>query len=151
MVLITGCAHVVSKNVRDKADRGVPISSLFKDPESFKGSLIILGGTIVSSKNTREGTYIEVIEKPIDYRGRPKDTDKTSGRFIILHEGFLDTAIFSRGRYVTVAGEVLGKKILPLGEIQYSYLFIMSRELHLVRPGERFPIRFGIGIYHTFD
>ena len=148
--LFAGCAHVVSDDLRSQVNEGIPVASLFENPDHYKGELVILGGTIAGSRNTQEGTYIEVVEKELDYQGRPTYSDKTQGRFIILHDGFLDTAIFSTGRHITVAGEVIGKRIQPLGEINYSYLFIKNRELHLVQPGDPYPVHFGIGIWHGF-
>jgi outer membrane lipoprotein len=126
-ISLLGCAHVVSKELRDKAYGEPPPSALFKDTDEFKGRIVILGGVIVSSTSTEEGTYIEVLQKPLDYRGRPEDTDTSYGRFIIVSEGYLDTAVYSRGREVTVAGEVIGKKLRPLGEIQYPYPLIKSK------------------------
>jgi outer membrane lipoprotein len=147
---ISGCAHVVSEELREQAAADISASSLLKDPDLYKGEIVILGGSIINSSNTQEKTYIEIIEKPLNSRGRPEYTDISHGRFIIVYEGFLDTAIFSKGRYVTVAGEVMGKEIRPLDEIDYTYLVIKSRELHLLEPGSRFPVQFGIGIWHTF-
>jgi outer membrane lipoprotein len=149
-ILIIGCAHVISMESRGRADIGVASIDVLKEPDAYKGRFIILGGIIASSVNTEEGTYIEVVQKPLDYRGMPEDTDISHGRFIILYESYLDTAIYSQGREVTVAGEVIGKKIRPLGQIQYHYLLIKSRELHLFKPRYGVPIRFGIGIWHTF-
>ncbi len=145
-----GCAHIVSQDLRDRAVKELPTASLFKEPKAHKGKIVILGGSIVSSLNTQEGTYIEVVEKPLDYRGRPRYTDQSHGRFLVFYEGFLDTAIYSEGRNITVAGEVMGEKVRPLGEINYHYLLIKSRELHLLQPGQRMPIRFGIGIWQSF-
>jgi outer membrane lipoprotein len=145
-----GCAHVVSEELREKAYGEPPEPVLFRDPDVFKGRIVILGGVIVSSMNTEEGTCIEVLQKPLDYRGRPEDTDVSFGRFLILYEGYLDTAVYSQGREVTVAGEVMGKKVQPLGEIQYPYPLIKSKELHLLEPSYGFPIMFGIGIYTAF-
>lgn len=150
ILLISGCAHVISMESRERADIGVAPIDVMKEPDAYKGRFIILGGIIASSVNTEEGAYIEVVQKPLDYRGMPEDTDISHGRFIILYEGYLDTAIYSQGREVTVAGEVIGKKIRPLGQIQYQYLLIKSRELHLFEPRYGVPIRFGIGIWHTF-
>ncbi len=147
-----GCAHVVSKELREKAYGEPPPSVLLKDPDSFKGRIVILGGVIISSSNTEGGTYIEVLQKPLDYQGRPEDTDVSSGRFIIFYEGYLDTAVYSQSREVTVAGEVMGKKVRPLGEIQYPYLLIKSKETYLFEPRYYMPVHFGIGIgvWHAF-
>lgn len=141
---------MVSKELRDIATKEIAPIDIMKDPDVYKGKIIIIGGIIVSSINTKEGTYIEVVQKPLDYRGRPEDTDISYGRFIILYEGYLDTAIYSQGREITVAGEVIGKIMRPLGQIQYQYLLIKSKELHLFEPRHGVPIRFGIGIWHTF-
>ncbi len=140
----------MSDELRSEAAPGITVDLLFLNPEEHIGKTVIMGGNIVKSTNSQEGTYIEVVEKALDFRGRPKHTDRSQGRFIIFHEGFLDSVIFSEDRNVTVAGEVLGKTVRPLGEIDYSYLLIKSREIHLVKPGERFPVQFGIGIGHTF-
>jgi outer membrane lipoprotein len=146
---LQGCAHIVDKELRRMAEP-IPPSLLLKDPDAYKGRFVILGGVIVSSINTKEGTYIEVVEKPLDYRGRPEYTDLSRGRFLILHQGYLDTAIFSKGREVTVAGVVMGKRVRPLGEIDYPYLFIRSKELYLIRPRFGIPFRFGIEIWKSF-
>ncbi|MGB9715690.1 MAG: Slp family lipoprotein [Thermodesulfovibrionales bacterium] len=152
IITLFGWAHIVSDELRQKAYGEPPVPVLFKDPDLFKGRVVILGGVIVSSTNTKDGTYIEVLQKPLDYRGRPEDTDTSFGRFIILYEGYLDTAVYSQGREVTVAGEVMGKTIRPLEEIQYPYTLIKSIELHLLEPRYNIPVQFGIGIgvWHAF-
>ncbi|MBI4687281.1 MAG: Slp family lipoprotein [Nitrospirae bacterium] len=145
-----GCAHVISQELRQSADKGITPAELFKNPEGHKGKIVILGGAIVHSLNTSEGTYIEVLQKPLDSRGRPENTDISHGRFLILYDGYLDPAIYSTGREITVAGEVMGKKIQALGEIQYSYTLIKTRELHLLEPSAGIPIIFGIEIWKSF-
>lgn len=150
IVSLLGCAHVISKELREKVDKEITPMALFKEPDAYMGKTVSLGGVIVSSLNTDEGTYIEVLQKPLDYRGKPEDTDISHGRFIIFYEGYLDTAIYSRGREITVAGEVIGKRLRPLGEIQYQYPLIKSKELHLFEPTYGMPIRFWIEIWKTF-
>ncbi len=152
ITFLSGCAHVISGELREKASGEPPPSVLLKDPDTYKGRIVILGGVIVNSMNTKEGTYIEVLQKPLDSRGRPEDTDVSHGRFIIFHEGYLDTAVYSQGRTITVAGEVIGKKIHPLGEIQYPYLLVKDEEIHLLESRYDIPVHFGIGIgvWHSF-
>jgi outer membrane lipoprotein len=151
MLITSGCAHVVSKEMLEIADRKAIPSRLFSAPDAYIGKTVVLGGIIASSSNTPEGAYIEVVEQPLDYRGRPKSSDLTRGRFLILHDGYLETALYSQGKHVTVAGEVLGKKTRPLDRIHYSYLLLKSRELYLVEPGRWFSVQFGIGISTRFD
>jgi outer membrane lipoprotein len=114
---LTGCAHVISLEMREKAEKELPFAALLNDPDRYMGRYVLLGGVIANASNKEEGTYIEVVQKPLDYMGRPKDTDYTEGRFLVLYGGYLDTAVYSRGKEVTVAGRVVGKKVQPLGEI----------------------------------
>ncbi len=145
-----GCAHVISQELRQSADKGITAAELFKNPDIHKGKMVILGGAIVHSLNMPDGTYIEVLQKPLDYRGRPENTDISHGRFLILYDGYLDPAIYSQGREITVAGEVVGKRVQALGEIQYSYTLVKARELHLLEPSSGIPIIFGIEIWKSF-
>jgi outer membrane lipoprotein len=147
---LNGCAHVISQELREKADRKVTPEILFHDPAAYKGKLVILGGNIVGARNTEEGTYVEVLQKPLDYRGRPQETDISCGRFIIFHEKYLDAAIYSSGKEITAAGTVVGITVRPLDEIQYPYLLIKAHELHLFDPRDYFPIGFSIGIFSSF-
>jgi len=147
-LLLAGCAHLVAPELRDMADKDLTPAALFKNPEAHKGKVIILGGVIVGSKNTNEGTYVEVIEKPLNSQGLPIDTDESQGRFLILYDGYLDTAIYAKGREITVAGEVIGKKTRTIGEMLYSHPLIKSKKLYLLekRRTQRIPVHFGIGI-----
>ncbi len=149
-LFISGCAHVVSQEMRDLADKGVTPEVLFQNPDQFAGRIVILGGFIVNTETKDEGSYIEVVQNPLDSMGRPENRDISSGRFLIFVEGHIDTAIYSAGREITVAGEVLGKKVKALGEAQYSYLMIRGKELHLIKQREDFPVHFGIGIWKSF-
>lgn len=151
VLFLSGCAHIVSKNLRDMTDKEAPLSQVFQDPESGTGRIVILGGIIASASNRREGTYIEVVEKPLDYRGRPQGTDRSLGRFLVIHQSYLDPVIYTEGRAITVAGKVLGKKEKPLEEMLYSYPLIQAMEIHLIKRGDVIPIHLGIGVGVAVD
>ena len=150
LILLNGCSHVISRTNLEKIDRSVSLEQLMKAPEKYVGKIVLLGGEIVNAVNRKEGTYLEVLQKEVDSYGRPLESDKTRGRFLIIYEGYLDSAIFSRGRPLTVAGEVRGVKKQPLGEIEYKYPLIKALEMHLLDYRRGPAIRFGIGIGGTF-
>jgi len=133
-LFVSGCAPVISKELRTKVAREITLRELLQDPDLHKGKLVLWGGVIIGAKNVKQGTLIEVLQKPADRRGRPRDIDQSDGRFMALYEGYLDPAIYSQGREVTVAGEVKGKKVVPLGEIEYAYPLISIKELYLWPP-----------------
>ncbi len=128
---LTGCAPVISRQLREHIAKELTLSAVLKDPDIYKGKTILWSGVIISSVNRKEGTMIEVLQKPANMGGKPKDVDESEGRFLALNPGYLDVAIYSQGRKVTVGGEVQGKKIQRLGEIEYSYPLIRVKEIHL--------------------
>lgn len=128
---ITGCGPVISKEIRDEVSEELTLSIVAKNPEAYMGKIVLWSGVIISTVNMREGTMIEVLQKPADSRGKPKDVDYSEGRFLVFDLRYLDTAIYTQGKNLTVAGEIKGKKIQPLGEIEYTYPLIASKELYL--------------------
>lgn len=149
VLLMTGsCTPPFPQETLDKVNRNLSFTELKKDPESYKGSWVMLGGMIVASKNTKDGILIEILQKPLDMNGRPRETDSTEGRFLVQSETFLDSAVYHEGRLLTVVAVVVGRRELPLDDIMYSYPLLTARELHLWGPprGPRF--FFGIGVSH---
>ena len=88
----------------------------------------------MSTRNLTEGTLLEVLQKPLDATDRPLDTDRTEGRFMALCEGYLDPAVYSKGRQVTLAGRVLGTRTDTVGEVMYVYPLLACLEAYLWPP-----------------
>ncbi len=150
IMVIAGCAPPFPKEMLAKVDKTIHFSDLQKDPDRFQGAWVMLAGMVVETRNTKEGSSIEVLQKPQDSRGRPLQTDASGGRFIILSPEYLDAAVYHAGRLITVVGEAAGKKVQPLGEIEYRYPLVRASSMHLWEPyssGPRF--QFGIGIMHV--
>jgi outer membrane lipoprotein len=141
-----GCAPTFPREVTDRVDRRVSFKELQGDPEKFKGTWMMLAGVIISSRNAKEGTFIEILQKPMDSDGRPFDTDETEGRFLVQTEEFLDSAVYHRGRVITVVGEVAGRKTMPIDETAYQYPLLVAKALHLWRPSTGPRFFFGIGV-----
>ena len=131
--IFIGCAAVISKGLRREISRDITFKKIIEDPDACIGKTVLISGIILGSKNTKEGTLIEILQKTANMEGRPKDVDESDGRFLALYNGYLDVAIYSRGREVVFAGEVKGKRILPLDEIEYTYPLISIKEIHLFK------------------
>jgi len=130
-VLASACAPAISKGLRAQVDQAIRFEEVIENPGAYQGKLVLWGGVIIGAKNRREGTLIEVLQKPTDMEQRPKDVDRSEGRFLALYDGYLDVAIYAQGRDVTVAGEIKGKRVMPLDEIEYTYPLILVKEIHL--------------------
>jgi outer membrane lipoprotein len=129
-LLVQGCSYAISPEVARNADRSISFQKLHADPLKFTGKTVILGGVIVRTKNLKKGTLIEVLQKDLDYWGKPRRTDRTGGRFLVEHPRYLDAMIYTPGRELTVAGEV-DEDQKAVGENAFSYPVIRSRELKL--------------------
>ncbi len=149
--LIGGCASVISPEAVRRAEPAVPFEELLRDPEAYRGRAVILAGVILESLNTREGTLLTVLQKPGPYGGRPENTDETGGRFLLLHPEYLDVAVYAPGRELTVAGEVLGRRLKALGEIEYAYPLVRAGEIHLWGPRPRTSIGFELSTHPFHD
>jgi outer membrane lipoprotein len=147
LVLMSACAPVISQTTMGTVDKSISFPALQKNPDVFKGKVVLLGGQIIATTVKADETWIEVLEKPLDYQQRPSDTDQSSGRFLVRFQGFLDPAIYASGRKLTVAGQVDGKEIRPLKEFNYKYPVLTAREHYLWKPGDDYSTpRFGIGV-----
>jgi len=130
-LILAGCAHVISEQIRQEARQDITFLEVFDNPDQYIGEIIIVSGVIIEAKNTPKGTELKVLQQPGGYRGRPKDVDYSEGRFIALDKRLLDVEIYNKGREVTIAGRIQGKKNRLLGEIEYTYPFLLIEELHL--------------------
>jgi len=149
--IITACAPVISDKSLREATLSVSFQELQKNPHAYLGKVVILGGVILSSTVKQEETLVEVLQQPLDRQYRPENRDISYGRFLVVFQGFLDPAIYAPYRLITVAGEVTGKKVLPIREIQYTYPVLAAREHALIKPEDYnnepwFHFGFGIGI-----
>lgn len=151
MLLLAGCAHVISKEVLQDVDTSVSFVQLSKDPEAYTGKTVLLGGVIVKTVNKQEGTLLEVYQTRLDREGRPTDIDRSEGRFLGLYQDFLDSEIYKQGRQVTIAGTVQGERTQPLGEIEYRYPYLLITELHLweeEKPVQHEPYPYPLGLWY---
>src|SRR3990172_809656 len=104
LLLVQGCTYAISPAVSRKADKSITFEALQADPGPFAGKLIILGGTIADIAAVKQGTLIEVIHRDLDYWGKPERTERTAGRFYVVHPRQLDPMVYARGRDITIAG-----------------------------------------------
>ncbi len=150
LLSITGCTTAVSKESLELIDPGLSFEALHQDPDRYVGRYLLLGGAISEVRlSASGGSELEMVQLPINNRGKITATDHSAGRFIAQDDSFRDPAIFSPGRLVTLVGQVTGSKVLRLGEKDYHYPVLSVTELRLWTPNDHpanFPVHFGFGI-----
>ena len=130
-VCLTGCAHVIPKEILSDVDRDLSFGELRKTPKAQKGKVVLLGGVIVKTVNKKDGTLFEIYQTEMDHEGRPVRLDVSQGRFLAYHKGFLDSEIYRKGRMVTIVGIVEGERVKRLGEVNYIYPYLVIKVIHL--------------------
>jgi outer membrane lipoprotein len=124
LLLLTGCAgsQLVSSDIEGRISREVSFQSLQADPDTFRGRWVVLGGKVLSPKRLKHETQIEILQLPLDKADRPNPMlTESRGRFLAIQQEFLDPAIVPPGTFVSLVGEVIGGKTLPLNETSYTY------------------------------
>jgi outer membrane lipoprotein len=130
IISFSGCAPI-SKELRGQADKTLTFQQVFQNPEAYKRKIVIWGGDIIEAINQKDGTtLIVVLQRPLDWTEEP-EFRRSEGRFIILVGGYVDPYIFRRGRRITVAGEIQGRKVMRLGELEYPYPLLLSKQIYL--------------------
>ncbi|RJR40761.1 MAG: hypothetical protein C4576_19540 [Desulfobacteraceae bacterium] len=152
LVLLPGCAAAIPKEISSKVTYSGGFGELQRSPEKFTGEYIILGGRIVEVKNDPPFSSMIVLQLPLETDHKPRINDPSEGRFLVRSGSFLDPAVYSPGTYVTVAGTVAGKEVLPIGGYAYVYPVIRQEKIWKwdLEKGSYPRFHFGIGIGTVF-
>ncbi|HSR13370.1 MAG TPA: Slp family lipoprotein, partial [Thermodesulfobacteriota bacterium] len=76
-LIAAGCASAIPRESLKQAAPGLTFDAVMREPDRYIGKVILVGGRILAV-NVREGdTWVEVMQHPLDWRERPKDTDVT--------------------------------------------------------------------------
>jgi outer membrane lipoprotein len=131
LLVLQGCTYAISPSMVEKTDKTITFEMLRSDPTVYKGRLVLFGGVISQISNVKQGTLITVVQKPLDYWGKPVRTNKTGGQFLVFSPRYLDALTYDSGREITVAAEVGGTTLDALGDVEYDYPVLVSKELKL--------------------
>ncbi len=112
-ILICASCSVISEEMRREAGPRVEFKHLSENLEGYVGQTVILGGYILDSWNAEGTTALTVLQTPLSGLHEPGIKAHSSGRFVILHEGTLDSELYHKNRKITVAGTV----VLPAGKL----------------------------------
>jgi outer membrane lipoprotein len=130
-LMVLSCAPVLRYDLMKRGIFDVRLSDIKKTPAPHRGKLFILGGIIVKTTATKEGSLIEASYVPVDSRGYLKNISASNGRFLALYKGFLDPLIFRHKRELTIAGVFRGTRLGKIDEMNYTYPFFEIEELYL--------------------
>ncbi|HSD95672.1 MAG TPA: Slp family lipoprotein, partial [Sulfuricaulis sp.] len=70
VVVLGGCASTVPEAIRTAAPGNVQIAQVREQPQQYRESVVRWGGNIVSTRNERDHTVLEIIGRDLDDEGR---------------------------------------------------------------------------------
>ena len=109
----------------------MPFKALLERAELYTTKTVVLGGYILETENKAGETIIKVLQSPLGFWDEPSEKDRSEGRFIVVHKGFLDQEVYRKDRLITVAGVISGLEVDDVGSCPNACLKIESREIHL--------------------
>ena len=124
--------------------------SMVSAEHPYTNMRVVWGGMIVKTQPLQHKTQIEVLAFPVDASGEPDRQTASQGRFLIQHQGFLEPADFSPGRWVSVVGKIGPSQMGKVGQASYRFPVILPEQLYLwpltSRSNTQTYFHFGIGI-----
>lgn len=128
---LSGCATDIPLPIQSGPAVHIPLALVLKEPDQQRGAAVRWGGVIARVENRREESWIEIVEQPLTKDGYPRDSDKSTGRFLARVSGFIDPVVFAAQRRITVTGKLEGVTERSIGEHPYHYPLLRVEYLYL--------------------
>ncbi|MBI4849081.1 MAG: Slp family lipoprotein [Nitrospirae bacterium] len=132
-LIVISCVPVLREDLMRSGIVNFQLTDIKENPVYNEGKLFILGGIIVKTTMSKEGSLLESIYVPVDTRGYFRTLGTKDGRFLALYRGkeLLDPVIYKEKREVTIAGEFIGLRNGMIGEMEYTYPLFEIKEIYL--------------------
>lgn len=135
IILFTGCASHVPKVIGTPPAGDIRVDEVQQHKQQFTNAKIRWGGDIISVENLAQETRIEILSRPLDDEGKPKD-DRSIGRFIARIEGYLEPEEYPKNREITITGNIVEVVQKPVSDYPYPYP-VVEVEAYYLWPEEK--------------
>jgi len=135
ILLLAGCATSSAPLLIRTPPFGNPsVDEVRTNAAKFTGAAVRWGGKIAKVENRKTDTLIVIVDQELERRGRPYEGSATGGRFMARVEGFLDPAIYTKDKLMTIAGTIEGEATRPVGQFMYRMPVITVNAIKLWEP-----------------
>ena len=125
--------------------------------DDMKGQTALWTGQIISGKNFKDSSEIEILAFPQNDYGEPIKDAQSYGRFLAVKQGYLELGEYAKDRWVTLVGTLDSKRKGKVGDSDYIYPVLKVQQIK-VWPIEQpyyyddsdVRFHFGIGVFHRF-
>jgi outer membrane lipoprotein len=105
----------------------------------FKNAPVRWGGTIVEVENEANFSALQILSFPLSNSGRPGLDKQSQGRFVIKSPGFLDPAVYTKNKPITVAGNLQGSTERKIGNKTLQLPLVSANHIHLWEEVDYYP------------
>lgn len=105
----------------------------------FKNAPVRWGGTIIEVENEPNFSAIQVLAYPLKSSARPGLDEASMGRFVIKSPGFLDPAVYTKNKPLTVAGTLQGSTERTIGNKTLQLPLITANYIQLWEETDYYP------------
>ena len=130
-LLLTGCASSIPPAIMNAPDGAPDLATLRAAPGKYQGQTVRFGGRIIGVENYQNESWISVVGLPLQSNGKPRLSDRSPGRFIAQVKGFIDPAVYSKNRRITVVGRFDKIQSKKIGDYRYHYPLLIAHEVYL--------------------
>ena len=133
LAVTAGCAStsVIPESLEQQVDKSVTFSQVLQSPDSYRGTVVLLGGEVLRAKAMRGGTQLEVLQLPLGDDQEPvTERREFKGRFLAVQKDFLDPATIADGTRVTIVGVITGASVEKMDEADYRFPTLEVKHLH---------------------
>jgi outer membrane lipoprotein len=131
ILLLSGCASKVPDVIATPPAGEIRVDEVQQRDRAFTNEKIRWGGEIISVENLSQETRIEILSRPLDDEGKPKDDSRSIGRFLARIEGYLEPEEYPKNHQITVTGTITEVVEKPVGEYPYPYPVIEVEAYYL--------------------
>jgi outer membrane lipoprotein len=132
---LTGCATTPALDPVGVATRVAPWQAV---EQSLDDIDVIWGGAIMKVHHFENESEIEVLAFPLDRAQRPLPRAPSQGRFRIRLPGYVESADFPEGLFLSARGRVIGTRAGHIGDANYVYPIIADAQIRRWPPGYQF-------------
>ena len=133
-VLSSCTTPVLRKDLLESGITNPLLSDLLQSPDTWRNQLFILGGIIVSTRYTEEGSLIEAMYVSVNTLGYLQPPSLLARRFLAIYpieKGVLDPVIYRKDKGITIAGIFLENRIGFIDGVSYTYPTFMIEDIYL--------------------
>jgi outer membrane lipoprotein len=104
------------------------------DINRYQDAPVRWGGVIIDVENQAQSSLMQVVFYPLGFDGRPQLYKLGEGRFVIKSPEFLDPAVYTKNKEVTVAGTITGNIERRVGKRVVRVPLVSATAIHLWPP-----------------